>query len=377
MKRKLSSLNIGDKFLTTVGQQRRLPFTIENLRTQYAVHQIVEKSPSKIVSVTADQAKHDFILNAYGDIADWRVAETIKMTDPFPQADDDMIIAYAAPVLEHKSGKHEVAIYVSRVGEFVATGQIVQSPERKASFRTFGFEEITEKPLYKTGNAVFLEEDIKFDATGLGWREGDLICASDFRCKMNNDVLYMKLENPIKVGNFKTKEEVGKFWPAPEQSAFLPDYESILYFSEEKGRAIAALEPDMALILVTKSRSGRSLGHVIVGGMGQLLYSWDDADCYFEAIQSEGLWLATNLKGWSNRSYEGEYDCGIDFDFEPATIKDLEKFGHDEASMTEEIRAITERDGLDQTATAYIEKAVIASKSEAHSARNDDLVACP
>lgn len=376
MRRDLKSLNVGDWFIVKMPHASSLSFM--RSASDYAVHRVVEKipaiyrkgeeAPEKVVSVGPDGVRMEFPIDINGKV-DWRVADKIAMTGPFPDAEDSVVIAYARSILEKSStSDHEIAVYITEISDRLATAKIVQFKERSGSqYLTEMIEFSPEDTTSTVRNALFLDRDIMIKASNADWRVGDLVCASDFRCNMVDGTMIATLKNPITVSNFKSKDDLGKFWPAVEDDSrfWISDYDSLPHFFHEEGRAVAAVDPDTALVLVTKSISGSHVSYdaQIIGHTGQLLYVWEDANYYFNDIGEEGLWYATNLKGWSDRSYEGEYDAGIDFDVEPATLEIIKKFGFSEQDMTNELREMVD-DGEGVTTAEYIAKAVAAKARE-------------
>jgi hypothetical protein len=366
MRRKLSGLDVGHKFIVKSKTFRSFP-SLGDALPRYAVHRIVEASQSLVKSAGADGETLEFPLDVYGAVSDWRVSERIATTAPLPDADDAAIIAYATPILDGDPKDHEIAVYVTSVDDGRARGHIIQFPERNGSPYPTEFlviDEPFEDATTEIGNALFLDRPITLDATGAQWRSGDLLTARAFRCDVIDGVHVTTLSGHVTVGNFASKEDVGLFWPSisDHDRRWMIDYQSLPVYFHEEGRATAAVDPDEALVLVT--RSGSRLDHQLVASTGALLYVWEDAAPYFEGIDDEGLWLATNLKGWGHRSYEGEWDAGIDFDAEPASLEVLERFGFDEATLTAELREMVD-EGEEATASEYIAMASAAVSAKA------------
>lgn len=353
MRRKLSALTVGDKILVKVPQLRS--FHITGDIAPYAVQRVIETSPGNIQTLGVDGEKLSIDLNSEGYIADWRMNERVASVGPFPDADDGTIVAYATPLLMNDHHDQEIAVYVTESSDGRAHGHILQFYEPRLVGELSVFDD-PEAAMIVIGNALFHELQIVLDDSTGEWKSGDLLVAHGFKVEVVNGEHVTTLKKPTVLTNLETREDAGRFWPdvSSIRPSFTLEYQSVSKFLHEMGRATAALDPDAALIFVHKD--GERLDHHLVSHTGALLYAWDDASDYFTDFPGEGLWVATDLKGWAYTSREGEHDAGIDYGVGPASLEDLKAFGFDEASLSHELTEMI-GDGSEYSASEWIAKA--------------------
>lgn len=204
-----------------------------------------------------------------------------------------------------------------------------------------------------------LREEVPVEA-----RVGDLIAAPYFKFTLDGERLRALVDHPVIVGNYPTRDDLGAFLPWGAKPMGWDDlHPSWTLYSRsndtraandmdicfEVSRAHARTEPDEALVLWYKGPSDREreISFVVLGRSGIIFHEIDTADDYFYGWDEQpGLWLVENLKYWSHRDYEGEYDCGLEGDVRPATLADVERFGYTMDSLDAEIIAATDGECL-------------------------------
>ena len=67
-------------------------------------------------------------------------------------------------------------------------------------------------------------------------------------------------------------------------------------------------------------------------------------DYFYGENVAPGLYIAFDGHIWSDVSYEGEHDGGIEVDWRPATLQDIERFGFTLDTLDAEIADIMEID---------------------------------
>lgn len=127
-----------------------------------------------------------------------------------------------------------------------------------------------------------------------------------------------------------------------------PELATIQDWLKEAARAKAKLDPDEILLAVLpkdKNCSPYSSTHIIAFGSRGAVF-FEDQSTWEETIAADdpdpGLWMFRNASPWSHRSYEGEYDGGIEGEWHPATIEDLVFFGNDLEEVSRELAEIYE-----------------------------------
>jgi hypothetical protein len=112
---------------------------------------------------------------------------------------------------------------------------------------------------------------------------------------------------------------------------------------KEAARAKAKLDPDEILLAVLPKDKDSSryetTSLLAFGSRGAVFFEYEGE--WLESIAAgnpdPGLWMYRNARPWSHRSYEGEYDGGIEGDFEPATLEDIAFFGNDPDDLAKEL----------------------------------------
>ena len=125
-------------------------------------------------------------------------------------------------------------------------------------------------------------------------------------------------------------------------------------------------QPDEAIVLwLDDDRREGETHPFIIGFTGHLFNTVDDFGDYIELDGvKEGLWIMKNPAFNGGYDYEGNYDCGLNVDYIPATREDLERVLGKDFDINEDI--LDSLDGRDlepciTDATAYfIERARIA-----------------
>jgi hypothetical protein len=112
---------------------------------------------------------------------------------------------------------------------------------------------------------------------------------------------------------------------------------------KEAARARAKLDPDEILLAVLpkdKEAPSYASSHVLAfGSRGAVFFEHENE--WLESIAAgdpdPGLWMYKNASPWSHRSYEGEWDGGIEGDWVPATLEDVVFFGNDPVDLANEL----------------------------------------
>lgn len=134
-----------------------------------------------------------------------------------------------------------------------------------------------------------------------------------------------------------------------------PELATMQDWLKEAARAKAKLDPDEILLAVLpkdKDASRYESSHVLAfGSRGAVFFEYEGE--WLESIAGgdpdPGLWMYRNARPWSHRSYEGEYDSGIEGDWEPATLEDVVFFGNDPVDLGNELAESYE--GVDYAAS--------------------------
>jgi len=168
---------------------------------------------------------------------------------------------------------------------------------------------------------------------------GTLIAARDVSFWVDEGNEICEMLDWERIAEFSDLNAISSFLPKPTDG--ISDmfhsndgcFGSISALEHELLRGHLACEPDEALALVYDS------GDVVfLGQRGVLLFDWDSAADYFhDQAPGPGLYLVNDMKPWSSRSYEGEYDAGIDASMTPARLEDIERFGYDLPLLDNEI----------------------------------------
>ena len=376
------------------------PMTVDRAVETLRASTVVSAERGRMVLKGEDGNEKVVELDLDGRARDWR--DEVLWSDALPAGDVTLAKAYAAVSIAGE-GK-AVFMHVQSVDGDVATCRLVQPAgfvEAREKSRT-KFEEDEEKWTGEVvGNAAFWEHPVSVrpdtqseaqivpgrPATPVpAWKTGDLIGAVDHRCAIENGRTITRLQGPMVVGNF-SKEGVGAFlpWgvdetrdsPTPDPTGAL----SLAYFHgpagfeayrENEEIARIALEPNEALVVwykpVGNEPTDESTACSFMGTSGLTFHRIDSVEDYFwNAGIEEGLWVLKDATGWSARSYEGEYDSGIEGDWQPATEEDLARFGYSQDDASTEIADRMEIDAEPDLAARMMEKAVQAV--EASSAR--------
>ena len=144
-------------------------------------------------------------------------------------------------------------------------------------------------------------------------------------------------------------------------------------YREEQDRARARLEPNEALVVWYRpvgNEPGSTETECSFMGMSGITFHHADAveDNFYGAGIEEGLWVLRDAKWWTDRDHEGGYDSGIDGDWHPATVEDLERFGYTLETASAEIADRIEVDpdpGLAAAMMARAEEACQAAQVSA------------
>ena len=195
---------------------------------------------------------------------------------------------------------------------------------------------------------------------------GDLIAAPYFTFTLDGNHIKAEVTHPFIVGNFPTREDLGAFLPwAARPEGWDKQHSAGQFYTRfndtraandmdiamEISRAHARAEPDEALVLWYKAPCDRphEISYLVMGKSGIILHEIDNAEDYFYGWNEKpGLWLVENVKFWSHRDYEGDYDCGLEGDVRPATLEDIERHGFTLSSLDQEIIAATDGECLSE-----------------------------
>ena len=215
------------------------------------------------------------------------------------------------------------------------------------------------------GNAAFWEKEVRLRVPeDMEWRAGDLVAMTGYHCEIEDgEPVFLKRGPVAHLGNHD-EDGVGRFLPwgtvsKEEHDAIIAtglgsmpgEYRmqpgSLVDLMEEESVARVRLEPSEALFLWYKpvDETGDETACACLGASGIAFYRQDSIeDNFYGENVEEGLWVYANAKAWAHQSYEGEWDAGIDGDWRPATVEDLERFGYTAEDIDQEIAGHTEEE---------------------------------
>ncbi len=165
--------------------------------------------------------------------------------------------------------------------------------------------------------------------------EGDLV-VGPISCEIVDGDVVTRVEEPVVLGNFPDAGAVGAFVPDVASTGHSAWWGPLgpEHHEQEAALAQARTEPDEALVLTVH---GCADPHVLATTGASFFWSDDTAATLSGESLEPGLWVMENAKWWTDTSYEGEHDSGIDGDWRPATPADLERFGIDAHEIADAI----------------------------------------
>jgi len=329
----------------------------------------------------------------------------VSWTLPLPEMDDEAALQWVSVL--SKGEKAPMLVHVTEINDGMAKGHLVSTPwdtNRAEWIETDGLRYETRK----VGLLDLTKKTIDLSAEGLpeGLAAGDLLCMHDWRNHVVDGVIVTKAwktrslykDEPAVLAKAVAEADLPGLLPVRSVGSAeaeegmisrrlfrLSSYETfatvdVTDLSTEDFAAQARTEPDEALVLWFIDDRGEHECHVL-GSTGYTFHMCDSiADQFYGANVEPGLWVMRDAKWWSHTSYEGEHDSGIEGDWEPAKLEDLESFGYDNASLTVEIRGVLDEYGaglpegdLVPEWIAKAEAALAAEKAAEESRRHASL----
>lgn len=276
---------------------------------------------------------------------DWRIGSQYRWSAPLPVGSPQAVKAYAEAMLV-SDGK---GLLVHLGGERGGLRDAVLVTNAAVVARREASEGMHPDDTPWTGEVVghaafWSGETLLVDAATLpgGAGEGDLVVAPSFRCDLEDGTLVTRLDGAASLGAFPDRAKVGAFLPSagPDGPFGLDGSihpEDDLAFLYGRMQAEARAEPDEALVL-WHSGEGRP-SCVVLATSGITFFHADCAQDYLEGEDlPTGLYLFENARWWSDTSYEGEHDAGIEGEWRAATLEDAVRHGFaDHAALDAEI----------------------------------------
>jgi hypothetical protein len=281
-----------------------------------------------------------------------RLRGSLLWTDALPAGTDAQVLAYVDTILGVAKHSYDqgVVVHVTEVRDGTALGDVAfyASDTKGRDCEPFVGEIV--------GNAAFWATGIEFVALpGVEMSVGDLLVAREYRAEHANGRDLVTLGGATVLGNFPTRADVGRFLPMSARGESISSLGFVfggngpatdVDVSTEIARGVARSEPDEALIVTFRDVTDpKEVNIHCLGHTGYTFMMADSVDDYlYGTVLEPGLWVAEGAKWWSYTSYEGEHDSGIDMDFRPATLDDLDRFGYTEETLDAEIAEVSEVD---------------------------------
>lgn len=241
------------------------------------------------------------------------------------------------------------------------------------------------------GHLQKLDQVAVLDLRGVDVCVGDLIVLDGISVTLNDGNIKITSNNQsvTKLASDVLNDDLPLFFPMihtehPHNLLIQAQYNRILTLadptdiSDEILAAQLRLEPDEALVLWLQSENDDSTYCNFLSTKGYLFYVSDSpADEFYDRNVPEGLWLCNKAKAWSYRSYEGEWDGGIEADFIPATMEDLKRFGYSAESMSAEIKDYLEDADIDFSSQNLAEEFILKAHIAQQKTECDEMVTIP
>lgn len=407
--RRLRDLKPGHRVLVGSNSFSLLPDMVErNLK----VLTVVENEPDVRLVLRDEDGNLDvreYLPHSPGEVK-YNGKPSIVWTSELPVGDERAVMGYAKACLA-ASRNNCGLFHVRVVTDGIATASLVQpaggalaASHLKREDYPEGDATVVAPPYDPTnleigemswegrivGNAGFWKEEVRIKVpANAEWKAGDLVIAPDYSCEIrdgnpsirlkqigapNAKTGYVPPPHCIVLGNMDERQ-VGAFLPwanltRPEMegvTSYLWSHPSGCHvdYLEEVELAKVRLEPSEALVVWYRDEDGKETSCACLGSSGIAFYRVDSiTDNFYGENVSEGLWVFENAKAWSSQSYEGEWDGGIDGDWRPATVEDLERFGLDPESASREIADHIDRDFELGMAESMMEAARKAAEAE-------------
>lgn len=303
-------------------------------------------------------------LKKQGDPNNWWPMWTL----PLPKLPEKETLAYIAALSRSTGYDAPILLHVREIGSEHAVARLVFSRHDEGRLPgdfTIADEEGMAIPFTwsETGTALVMDQDVLVPVEELpeGCGALDLLTSNQFRCEVEDGKLITHVHrgnhcSPLIIGRTVEPASLQDFVPYREASGDGRFARSTMKlvdpfdFACEAENAETRTHPDEALVLWFQPEDAKpddTACHVL-GHTGYVFHVTDSIEDQFYGNGVEpGVWIFRNAKFWSYESYEGERDWGIDGDWEPATLADLDRFGYTAESLTVEIRDIVEDSGIE------------------------------
>lgn len=297
----------------------------------------------------------------------------VNWADPFPNLPDDEILNYVDAILgtmRRSDSRDKLALlHVTEVIDDTSfRADFVYCTHRE--YHDYVDLDEQQKELGvelrrgEFGDTTILRQDIVFELgkpmpklflnrSEKAVEKGDLISTGGFMVYFDDGQLTYRLVNQFQIiasnledshlNNyipFEKTREPRKGIICHRQTSHINFYNDE-NFLEDYWHATIKLEPDEGLVFWCKDGSSDETTCLFLAHTGWVLHNAAH-DCINDYFYGEnvamGLYLCSGPKWWAHTSYEGEHDAGIDCDFVPASLEDLERFGFDKNSVVDEIR---------------------------------------
>jgi hypothetical protein len=189
--------------------------------------------------------------------------------------------------------------------------------------------------------------------------EGDLVSSTEFGVRMEGDRAVTRLSNPRIVANITSIDGIEAVFPTrPDRDRTLSmltminvgvQMARISEHEYETQAALTSLTDDIALVLARPhDRDDSRTGYAsIIDHRGELFFrSAIHMDGEFEEDEDmlPGLWVMKKPEWWGHTPYEGDPECGLNYEIEPATDASLALFGLNWATIGETLAGWFETD---------------------------------
>ena len=376
--RSLKSLRVGDRFLAGKRGYESIHRALGTF-PQVHMHTVTLATHERLESEDETGLKAAWKFDGYG-VASTPPYADVFWTDALPNGDFAAVAALAKvycaekaePLLLHVVDCDENGIVADVVD---MSGDVENGNESLVS--QYGGEstlgDVAADPSHWKGDivgrAAFWERRVVVaeNSETIGWRPGDLVGASAFECFRDDETTKIHVKRGLRIGAFATREAISDFLPAGKR----PNWSMIsaARFLQEEEVALARLEPNEALTLISKEVGGDEVRLHVLGSSGITFLLADDIESSLESHSPEGpgRWVFGNATWNSSTSYQGDYDCWLEGDWRPASAEDVARLsGLDMAGLDKEIADWTDLDvrpGLGAEAIGEAEKAHAARAS--------------
>jgi hypothetical protein len=263
-----------------------------------------------------------------------RMPSEVLWTVPVPAATDDELrrLASVTTLQRRHGGEKPWMLHVQAVVDGIALALPVL-PAADAERRGVLGVRDDDAPDAVVGNAAVWTRMVRVGTEDPSFRKGALVVMWPDKARIVDGLALHSVQAAMAVASGSVVE-IGAWLPGTmgHSSYYSAPYHGVSEIDEEELRARLREQPDEALIFGYVDGDGR--GGLSLGTSGITFHHVDDpvTDVYGMDDPELGLWLAADAR-WRG---SGE-DVEIESDLRPATLADLERFGHSAADFRTEV----------------------------------------